>query len=928
MASEEAKSKLFREKDYLAYRSGADSAGPAARCRLAIRSYVCHTCSGMEPLKAIRLPVKFRGITALLLVCTLTSFARPAAASPQLNPACPQKFFTNVASRLLSSQLNVNLNHIQIYPTNQYTPAVHRLLQVTANILDATTTNYYPSVFRPLFWKTNEECGGVWQTNIYVAGYQYVQEPLASNNPPILNTPMDVSDTNVPFGLSGMTNNIYDIPWVLGVKKGLPNFNGLEIYNTFFIERKLQFNRSDAIPGSTTRIYTTNQMYIMGVTNCYAMDDWNSYAETFTDNVLIVAQDTFGFGLSNDAAGYLPATSSFTTASNEIVVGWPGVGYPPVATYSFQFPLGTNVFLPQNLSAPVGPPSSNNEYIYHSGPNTVTFSSGGGNTSFTGPCFIATSLTPPSYMDTNNGTPPLPHLVMQTTNRLQAYMLDTQNPNAPYILDYVQLGGMNGSLDVNQAIADPNGAVGNNQLGGLWSTNIYGNAPFGVIEQYLVSMGATPFPVADSDEGNGTQQTGWTTAPVPGLGQNSVADQASYFRAFFSGQDEDPVSGITNIELSILAPFTPMRVVVQRYVYQVNDPLVHYTMQDLLDFPDSTNGRYSLKLPPAGPAYVYPGNISDRYMPWGQSGNLAKVPLNNITPDDNAYNYSYKDPLVTAPDSWNFPTNETLNASWLGQVHRGTPWQTIYLKSPDILLWSEQSGNQTIYNGVPTWQIWTGDLNIPDAISMAPVQDWQIAALLASMFNTNNESSLFSANDPSPNDWENVLNGMTALTNDLNDYFFGFDPMAEFATLTISSNSTQAAEIANAIESSRTSLPGQLFTTPGTIFAVPQLSVQSPFLNWNDSAQEQAGISDLAYETIPDQLLPLLRVDSIGSMTAASGQVVIQFTGDDNHAYAVQSSPNLVNWTSISTNCPLNGIFTFTNNAATSAHFYRTVLLY
>jgi|GEM_PF-896154 hypothetical protein len=874
----------------------------------------------MEPLKLTRPPVQIRGITVLVLLCALIAFVRPAAASPQLNPACPQNFFTNIASRLLLSQLNVNLNHIQIYPTNQYTPAVHRLLQVTANILDATTTNYYPSVFRPLFWKTNEECGGVWQTNIYIAGYQYVQEPLASNNPPILNTPMDVSNTNVPFGLSGMTNNIYGIPWVLGVKKGLPNFNGLEVYNTFFIERKLQFNRSDAIPGSTTRTYTTNQMYIMSVTNCYAMDDWNSYAETFTDSVLIMAQDAFGFGLSNDAAGYLPATSSFTTASNEIVAGWPGVqttpGHPPVATYSFQFPLGTNVFLPQNLSAPVGPPSSNNEYFYHSGPDTITFSSGGGNTSFTGPCFVATSLAPPNYMDTNNGTPPLPHLVMQTANRLQAYMLDTQDPNNSYILDYVQLGGMDASLDVNAAIADPDST-------GLWSTNLYdgGNTPFGVIEQYLVSLGQTFPSVVDSDESTGTGQIGWSQIPVPGVGTATPAAQIAYFRAFFSAQDQDPVTGATNIELSAQAPFIPMRVVVQRSVYQVNDPLVHYMTQDLLDFPDSTNGRYSLRLPSPGPAYVYPGNVSDRYMPWGQGGNLAKTP----PADNNPYNYSYKDPLVMNSDDWNFPTNETLNASWLGQVHRGTPWQTIYLKSSNILDLTEVAGGLLI--GPVTWALWTGDLNFIDATSMAPVQDWQMAALLASMFNVNNKSSLFSPNDPNPNDWENLLNGMTALTNDLADFIVEFDGPG-FATVTISSNSAQAAEIGNAIESTRTALPGQHFATPGSVFAVPQLSVQSPFLNWNDAAQEQAGISDLAYETIPDQLLPLLRVDSIGSMTAANGQVVIQFSGDDNHAYAIQSSPNLVNWTTISTNSPVNSIFTYTNNATATTQFYRTVLLY
>ncbi len=75
-----------------------------------------------------------------LLVCGWAMIATigTALAGP-ITTDNPVGFFTNVASRLLSAELNVDLHHIQIYPTNQYTPAVHRLLQVTANIYDATT---------------------------------------------------------------------------------------------------------------------------------------------------------------------------------------------------------------------------------------------------------------------------------------------------------------------------------------------------------------------------------------------------------------------------------------------------------------------------------------------------------------------------------------------------------------------------------------------------------------------------------------------------------------------------------------------------------------------------------------------------------------------------------------------------------------------
>ncbi|HTV40585.1 MAG TPA: hypothetical protein VMF08_08420 [Candidatus Sulfotelmatobacter sp.] len=863
-------------------------------------------------MKPNRPRVQIRRSTVLLLVCTLMAFARTAAASPQLNPACPPNFFTNVASRLLSSQLNVKLDHIQIYPTNQYTPAVHRLLQVTANILDATTTNYYPSVFRPLFWKTNEECNGAWQTNIYIVGYQYLQEPL-TNGSPIFATPTDVSDASVPFGLSGITNNIYGFPWVIGVKKGLPNFNAFELDNSFFIERKLQFTRNNTTPFEA-RIYTTNQMYVIGISNAFAMDDWNSYAENYTNHVTIVAQDSLSFALTNDAG--VSVGNLFVTNTAITISVWP--------SGAFALPFSTNVTVMQNLSSPFVPPSANGLYVYYYSPGSVDL----GVYNFTGPCFIPASLDPSNYLDA--GTPPLPQFGLVTTNHLQAYMLDTDSGGNVHILDYVQYGDMDSSLDVNAAIADPDES-------GLWSTNYFsGTTPVGVVNQFIASLQGGTVPTEDLDGGGEGGQ--WVTTPVPGAGTDtSPSAQQAYFTAFFSASDIAPYFGeaggyVTNLALYVQAPFTPMREIVQRFVFQANDPLVHYLTSDLNDFVDDTSNKVNITAVQTNIIRTI-GRLSDRYMPWGNtapdgapSGNQLTI-FYGVPVDENPYNLSYKDPQVWTSDDWNFPTNETLNASWLGQVHRGTPWQTIYLKSPSIVdEITTVSNGQTMATGIATWQDWTGDLNPADAVSMGPTADWQMASLLASLFNTNNEALVFSVNDSNPYDWENLLNGMTVLTNDVpNQIVQQAGP--EYATLTISSASSQAAEIASAIESARTALPGQVFATPGSAFAAPQLSVDSPYLDI-DTLQVEYGISDAAYEAIPDQLLPLLRVDSIGSMTTANGSVIIQFTGDDNYVYAIQSSPNLVNWTTIGTNCPVNGLITVTNAATAGTQFYRTVLLY
>lgn len=800
------------------------------------------------------------------------------------------------------------ITNIPVYMNGSYvyTPAVNRLLQLAANIYDASTNtevgalgiSNYPSVFRPVFYKAVEKNYFLNQifTNIYIKGFQYVPEPLTlSMENSILTMPVEATD--LPFGYS-MATNAWGVPWIIGAKKGLPNFNGLEVDSTFFIERLLQYNRSSSAVAPTGspfpfgRIYTTNQMYIMGVSNVFTMDDWNSYADSYANQITIVARDTFGFGLTNDAVGYRPVTTTFFTNGLAQPPSWPGYGVSQTA--SFEMPFGSNVCIMQNLSSPIAasPPSTNNLYVYFDG--TAFPSTNINGITYTAPCFIPTSMDPANYM--GFGTPPLPQFGMQTTNRLQAYMLDTKNPNAPYILDYVQLGGMNNSLNVNQAIADPDSTATQYGTPGLWSTNAYagGGTPWGVVEQYSVSSGGT-FPTVDGDEGNGTQ-LGWKTSPIPGLGNlNSVAAQQAYFEAFFTPGNavSDSADGgipVSNIALSVQAPFTPMRQIVQRYVYQANDPLIHYLTQDLYDFQDSTNGRYNLSLPPPAPKYVGYGIVSDRYMPWGAAGNLAGGTINNVPADNNPDNLSYKDPLVTASDYWDFPTNKYPTVGWLGRVHRGTPWQTVYMKSPDILFQTETAGNNQLLNvGVPTWQLWTGNaFNAYDAGNTAPDQDRLLFDLFTAAPDDDATRGQLSVNigadDPTQDpldglaSWSALLSGIVVFTNNQSDFTVGFQsPNPPYFALWTNQPlgippypggyMTNAAmwQVVAGINSARTNygaypnpdgLTG-VFEHAGDILRVPQLSVASPYLN-NDTAQQPIAINDEMYEWLPQQIMGLV----------------------------------------------------------------------
>ncbi len=58
---------------------------------------------------------------------------------------------------------------IPVWVSNRYvyTPAVQRVLQLAANLYDATSTNYYPSVFRPVFER--ETNGNVFIIRLYAS---------------------------------------------------------------------------------------------------------------------------------------------------------------------------------------------------------------------------------------------------------------------------------------------------------------------------------------------------------------------------------------------------------------------------------------------------------------------------------------------------------------------------------------------------------------------------------------------------------------------------------------------------------------------------------------------------------------------------------------------------------------------------------------
>jgi hypothetical protein len=276
------------------------------------------------------------------------------------------------------------------------------------------------------------------------------------------------------------------------------------------------------------------------------------------------------------------------------------------------------------------------------------------------------------------------------------------------------------------------------------------------------------------------------------------------------------------------------------------------------------------------------GLLNDRYQPWGISTQMRAV----AGVDTNAFAVPFKDPLVYSSDDWDFPTNKLPTVGWLGRVHRGTPWQTVYLKSSDVL--DETSASSGANIGINTWAQWTGDTQLTfkqyfDADNSAPAQDRLLFDLFSTAFDDNATRGQLSvnvgANDPNNPQaglaaWSAVFSGVMVLSNttpDLlaptNQYVFpryGLSTIANpIQPVGTAGTNSPLYQIVNGINQTRTNMnlfPLQTFTHAGDILSVPQLTEQSPFLNRADSMQLAHGINDEMYEWIPQQTMSLLRV--------------------------------------------------------------------
>jgi hypothetical protein len=472
------------------------------------------------------------------------------------------------------------------------------------------------------------------------------------------------------------------------------------------------------------------------------------------------------------------------------------------------------------------------------------------------------------------------------TNRIRVYMVDTRTRR---VVDYVQLDTLNTTRSISNDIAKANSSRilqdGNNQPGRssgrifkqMWNSVRARNPQnttvptIGMTNQIHVSLNKSKY-----------QGTDWAD-----LGTFDNDAESQKFAAFLT-------NGVVG---SAQVPYTPSLRLRRYFSWQANDPLVHYHSGDLVQV-DRTNDLEIVSLTQNTPLMKGTGKdfgtLNARFNPWGGKPGGDN---DEATDSGSFYDMSLKDPLVKLSDDWEFHTNAFPNIGWLGRVHRGTPWQTVYLKASDVGITNFPAPlasaftwvtNNAYANSAKKWSQWSGNPNRFDAFYTRPAEDRVLFDIFTTALNENATRGQLPINQEGLAAWSAVLGGVVAITNATSDGSLNSTvPTLKFSPLIIQpagyynpANTSvplpAMAKIVNGINSTRTNLglfPSQSFKHLGDVLATPELTTASPFLNQTD-AQTKKGLNDAAYEWIPQQIMSLLRVGEPRFVVYAYGQTL------------------------------------------------------
>ncbi len=880
-------------------------------------------------------------------------------------------------------------NHVWSAKLHRLLQLAANIHEVRTNIVGGLNTEPFPPhVFRPTFYREDQDDPrnpGKKLSVVRLAGLEEVTNAVTQ----VLNTawtnwmdfenPIDVANLSVDPSVPTRTN-VFGIPYLVGTKQNQtgPNALGLPKFNEAFWQTRVRTGRRlmlERQPNGAVR--PTNEttlsalgvvkygQYTFQVVNTAAAEGWNSYLQAFPANrpLRLIATNWTEVSLYD---------ANLATAAQPL--GQPlFIPQPlnPNLPLSVQNPM---VFTRTNYSLQVGNVvrigNGNTgyksrwdaqEYIPALNTNTVF---GLVYNPVLGRIFPLTETNNPLAMFPMPGTRPdrlLPKLTLAVTNRLVFAIVDDSFVPAR-LLDFVNiksgtlesnllenlmytangtLPGISGDAGIDQGFDNTGGNLGGGagsvrplRMAELWQTNFLAGRtiPLGFENQFSASL--NPLRVLQL----------WEAPVVPGIVTTGDPrlDASLGLRAFLYGINSVPRSAqvVARRELDrllasggningnrIQVGFNPVGEIHLTDRRMANDPMVHYTKEDLqpgglvytypegywkfyadvyhdrrpemfqgllLD-PAISEGRIA---EPSGDFLVTYVNRTNRvaapykfvnaYAPWGISANLGTgIPSPALEVD-----MAYKDPLVTNSAAWSFPTptNAFASIGQLGRIHRGTPWQTVYLKSSIANIRAYSEGNIADRHH---WKWWSG------SYGTHPTNDWALLDTFSTALTENAARGQIGVNQTNLPAWSAILSGVPVLrrlnSDGTNLVATVLDPAegngAAFVQKIVAGymiNGVFRHGIASGfihtngwpgdplvtvtgpdgkpltIPKARRSLPR--FQSVGEICSVETLSVGSPLLENVEYDESNPGrtfrpVSDEVVERIPQQILSLLKAE-------------------------------------------------------------------
>ena len=714
-------------------------------------------------------------------------------------PWGPTNFFHVAADRLLREYgfqfdgQSLSVTNLPVYPTNYYNGAVHRVLQMTMNMFDATTNFManganvgpsYPTVLKPVF-RSRTRNGS---NEIYVARYRQVgQEMGACIDPNNWIDPADPADqAKVPSAPGEFDGFAYGVPLLIGAKKGYPNFNEFTFQSEVQVHRKLEMHKEaeQRYPSHT------NQAFFIGVSNFLGMELWNSYKDPYPRALQLYAAGRVTRGLRNDEGFSKVEELNMNSGLQAIPANnWKGLAFLPG-------PGSANYCWTNDIFQPVA--------IYNR-------SRGG----------MITNIARTTW----ESIFPAPQWELNMTNRFRMMLFDNG-----YIVDAVALAPVSFSTNITKVLAEEP------RFGPLWRTNRNGGggvtvATAGIQNQILASL---PGRAANVDPD-------WNDWQMPGGTVATVKNAKEGFEAWLNSR--------TNAASVQQVPFTPHVKVFRRFEWRANDPLVHYTDQDLRRGTNAVQFASFLRNFDALTNFNL-GTRNPEYNPWGGNPNASMADPGRQAMSQNS---TIIDPRVKSSDDWDFPTNKFPTLGWLGRVHRGTPWQTVYFKAAPA----------------PGQDKWL-DPRVHYSLRAHPTNDWALADVFTVAQHPNASRGRLSINQTNVAAWSAVLSGAEVST------FLeaGGGQRVTNAIIQPVLIEPHVETIVKAINARREALPGRVYGSLREFIGLPELTTASPYLNppYVSTAPQPDTLRDRDYEAIPERILSLIQVGEPRFVVYAFGQ--------------------------------------------------------